>query len=193
MLAALVVAKLFHADVAEKLKDYFEFFGTLDARLFEKLTEHFSVGEVAPMWVGSDAVASALNLPGAMVAEQTATGMVNEALFSDLSVNLANALTKGVAFAFVFLGAMLALLIIGVVTSAISELPLLKQANRLAGLLLGVVLGVLNVWILITVMTFMIPFMKSTWMIDAINGSALGIEFYNHNVLLYLLYYLVKS
>jgi uncharacterized membrane protein required for colicin V production len=138
-------------------------------------------------------VASALNLPGAMVAEQTATGMVNEALFSDLSVNLANALTKGVAFAFVFLGAMLALLIIGVVTSAISELPLLKQANRLAGLLLGVVLGVLNVWILITVMTFMIPFMKSTWMIDAINGSALGIEFYNHNVLLYLLYYLVKS
>jgi hypothetical protein len=132
-------------------------------------------------------------MPELMTAGQSASDVVNRALFGELSKNLANAVTQGFAFILVFLAVMLVLLILGIITSAISELPLLKQANKLAGLALGGVLGLVNVWILMMVITFLIPLTGSEWLINSLNGSTFAINFYNHNLLLYLLYYFVRT
>ena len=192
VLAAFLVALYFRSGVANWLLLRSEFFGSLEQRIFDKLTEHFAA-QASASWVPSDSIAKALTMPELMTAGQSASDVVNRALFGELSKNLANAVTQGFAFILVFLAVMLVLLILGIITSALSELPLLKQANKLAGLALGGVLGLVNVWILMMVITFLIPLTGSEWLINSLNGSTFAINFYNHNLLLYLLYYFVRT
>lgn len=192
VLAAFVVALLFRSGVAEFLKTRMEFFETLEVRVFEKLTEQFA-SQGSTSWVPSNAVAKALSVPEMMTTGDTVSESINQALFGELSKSIANGITQGFAFIVVFLAVMLALAVLGVVTSALSELPLLKQANKLAGLLLGVLLGLINVWILMLVITFLIPLTGSEWLINSLNNSTLAINFYNNNMLLYLLYYFVSG
>lgn len=193
LLIAVFVAKVFHAEGAVWLKQNFDFFGSLDSRLLEKLTAQFSSDQSPAALINPDSVANTLHLPDIILSGQPVNGMMYDTLFGELSEKIANALTQGVAFSLIFLGIMLLLFIVGFVTSALAELPILKQVNRLGGLFLGIVLGVLNTFILITVMTLIIPFMKSTWILSSINDSLLAIEIYNHNILLYLLYYFMKT
>lgn len=192
VLAAFLVALYFRSRVANWLLLKTEFFASLEQRIYDKLTEHFAA-QASASWVPSDSIAEALTMPELMTAGQSASDVVNRALFGELSKNLANAVTQGFAFILIFLAVMLVLLVLGIVTSAISELPLLKQANKLAGLALGGVLGLVNVWILMMVITFLIPLTASEWLINSLNGSTFAINFYNHNLLLYLLYYFVRT
>mgnify|MGYP001331277207 CR=1 FL=1 len=192
VLAAFLAALYFRSGVTAWLLSSTEFFGTLEERIFIKLTDQFST-QASAGWVPSGAIAKALTLPEVMTAGQSAADVVNRALFGELSKDLANALTQGFAFVIVFLAVMLALLVLGILTSAIAELPLLKQANKLAGLVLGGLLGLINVWIFMMVITFFIPFTGSDWLINSLNTSRVAINFYNHNLLLYLLYYFVRT
>lgn len=193
VLAAFLIARVFQKDVALWLKAHMEFFETLEMNVFEKLTESFSSGAGASPLIGTDRIADVLHLPRFLTAGQSVSGLVHQALFGDLSRNIADAVTQGFAFVAIFLAILLGWMVLGIVTSAIAELPLLKQANKLAGLVMGLGLGLINVWILMTVVTFLIPLMNLTWLIESLNRSSLAIQFYHHNLLLYLLYYWMKA
>lgn len=191
VLAAFVAALYFRQGVAEWLTTKMEFFGTLETRIYEKLSDHFAVQ--VSQTIPTASIAKVLTLPELLTARQQATEAVNQVLFMELSKDLANAITQGFAFVLVFLAVLLVLLVLGIFTSALTELPLLKQANKLAGLALGVVLGVVNVSILMMVITFLIPFTGSTWLMNSLNTSTVAIQIFNYNPLLYLLYYFVRS
>lgn len=70
-----------------------------------------------------------------------------------VSLFLAKTIIYMICFVVIFIGSAIIITIIGNVLDLIAKLPILKQANKFAGLLLGLVQGVLVVWLLFAVIT----------------------------------------
>jgi len=88
------------------------------------------------------------------------------------------------AYIVVFLLAYIVLKIIGLLLDDIAQLPVLSTLNRLGGLILGMINGVLAVWVMFVVITL---FCTTDWGQEAyrqINASPVLTLVYDHNLLL---------
>ena len=110
----------------------------------------------------------------------TATGDIAQALAENISVMIIN-----VAVAIIlFIGTKLVLVFIKVLADIIGKIPLLKQFNKAGGIIYGIAKGIVTIYLLLAVISIIVPLLSNTVIADAINQSMIGKAMYNNNILL---------
>lgn len=109
-----------------------------------------------------------------------ATNNVADALAENISVMIIN-----VAVAVIlFIVTKFALIFVKALADILGRIPLIKQFNKAGGIIYGVVSGVVRVYLILAVISIIIPVLTDAPIIDAINSSMIGKGMYNNNILL---------
>lgn len=104
-------------------------------------------------------------------------------VIEELAYNMASSIVYGIGFVVLFLGTLIMTYVIRHFSDALLSLPVLKQVNQTAGMLVGALYGVILVSFLIFVMAF---FQHVGWVETAMEyvlNSAIAIYFYRYNLL----------
>ncbi len=81
------------------------------------------------------------------------------------------------------------LMILCVVFNGIMSIPLLKQVNNLAGLALGIILGLFRIYVILAFISFLVTFIPSIEpLVDIIKSSLLIRVMYENNILISLIF-----
>lgn len=109
---------------------------------------------------------------------------VADATARQVAIMIINA---GVWFA-LFLIARIILIFVKGLTKIITSLPIIKQFDKLGGIIYGLVEAFVVVYALLAVLSFISPVVSGTGILDAIQKSFIGSVMYNNNLLLKLIF-----
>lgn len=107
-------------------------------------------------------------------------GAVVNTVAEQISVGIINVL---VAIG-LFIIARIALMFVSALSSIITDLPIIKQVDKIGGVAYGLVESLIIIFIAFAVISFISPMIESSGLIVAINKSILGSALYNNNLLL---------
>ena len=126
------------------------------------------------------------NLPTSMIehinkeikenVENTKETVVNS-VANEVSVTAVNV----ISWIGLFIATRLVLWIISLFTSALTELPILKQIDKIGGIVYGVLESALIVFIVFAIISFISPMIENTGLVKTINKSPVGSVLYNNN------------
>ena len=88
----------------------------------------------------------------------------------------------------IFLVTRVALVVLTFVSDMITSLPILKQFNEVGGILYGVIKSLLIVYVILVIAFFIVYVTGNTTVADAISGSFVTKFFYEHNLILKLIF-----
>lgn len=88
----------------------------------------------------------------------------------------------------IFLIVRLVLLLLTFISDMITSLPILKQFNEVGGVLYGIVRALLIVYVILAIVFFVVSTTANTTILDAITSSYITKFFYEHNLLLTILF-----
>lgn len=88
----------------------------------------------------------------------------------------------------IFIITKIALLFAKVLLEAVSELPIIKQFNETGGILYGILRGILLIYIILAILSFVLPMLNKTTILAYINQTVLTQMLYNHNLILMLFF-----
>lgn len=111
---------------------------------------------------------------------KTATGSVSEALAENITVIIIN-ITVAIIL---FVGTKFALMFVKVLADVIGRIPLIKQFNKAGGIIYGIFSGIVRVYVILAIISIIVPVITDSSLIQAINNSILGNNMYNNNILL---------
>lgn len=100
---------------------------------------------------------------------------------------------NAMSFVILFLISIIFLTIMSYLLGFIAKLPVLKQLNNLAGLIIGVVWGILINWIICVAIYVLIGFKGDGELLVMINESVISKIFYNNNPLIELIIDVTKT
>lgn len=109
---------------------------------------------------------------------------VVDATARQVAVMIINA---GVWFA-LFLVARIILIFVKGLANIITSLPIIKQFDKLGGIIYGLVEAFIVIYALLAVLSFISPVVSGTGIIDAVQKSFIGSVMYNNNLLLKLIF-----
>lgn len=196
-IVALITAKLYYGVLAAYLVSKYSVFKNLETNIYKTLSEHLTTQTQVQAAAQTGHLGGTVQLPsvlGAIPKEFLggSSETINQMVYGDLAHKLSQLIINGISFMTIAFGVLLVIGVLSHMAELVMKLPLLREANKLGGLAIGLVKGCFNVLVLMTVITFILPFMKQTWLIDGILHSQYGVYFYNNNILLYFIYYLLR-
>lgn len=109
---------------------------------------------------------------------------VADATARQVAVMIINA---GVWFA-LFLVARIILIFVKGLTKIITSLPIIKQFDKLGGIIYGLVEAFVVIYAILAVLSFISPVVSGTGILDAVQKSFIGSVMYNNNLLLKLIF-----
>lgn len=109
------------------------------------------------------------------VVEQTA---------KDISITIINAAVAII----LFIVARILLIFIKAITNLITELPIIKQVDKIGGIIYGLVAALVIIFIILAIISFISPLIENTGLLAMINKSVLGSVLYNNNLLLTIIF-----
>ena len=86
-----------------------------------------------------------------------------------------------------FLIARILLIFLRFITSLIAKLPVIKQFDKLGGIVYGILEGLIIVYVLLAILSFLSPMLGES-LINAINTSWVGSMMYNNNIILKIIF-----
>jgi uncharacterized membrane protein required for colicin V production len=98
-------------------------------------------------------------------AESSAQTSLREKLVDYIADPVVDAIITAASIVLIFFGSIILLKITAYILDKVCKLPILKTANKLLGVLMGVVLALVRIYLFVILMKILIP-----------NGDALGIE-----------------
>ncbi len=164
---------------------------SFDEMISEKVVELLSVEELMTINLDTTAAVEKLNelsLPGNIVdslienyTPQIIEGLkasgIGDYIGSSLSVMAVNALT----FIVLFIVISLLLNALATLLDLVARLPVLKQMNRIGGFVIGLLIGVLIIWVGCLALSFAISIQSTSTLSELIESSILGRLFYYNN------------
>lgn len=87
-----------------------------------------------------------------------------------------------------FIATRLVLILLTLVSNVITNLPIIKQFNKLGGLLYGIIRGLVVVYALLAVAFFIVSVSANVGITNAIDGSFITKFMYSHNILLNIIF-----
>lgn len=133
------------------------------------------------------------NLPNAMVdyINETIGNAVEDAKNNMITVaaeGIANiTINAGVAI-LLFIVVRIALIFVSALSSIITDLPIIKQFDKVGGILYGAVKAFVIIFVVLALISLISPMIEQTGIIVAINKSFIGSILYNNNILLNILF-----
>ncbi|MCI9017201.1 MAG: hypothetical protein HFJ53_08615 [Clostridia bacterium] len=107
-----------------------------------------------------------------------------KAVSRDLTINIINILVM----ISLFIISRILLIFAKVLLEAVSELPLVKQFNEIGGIIYGLVSGIFIIYLIFALISFILPMLGQTGIINIIKNSIIGGFVYNNNILLMLFF-----
>ena len=190
MTIALILAVL----IGPKLGVFVQDNTQMADKLSSKVSQTLNLEELAIEIPEPDALVENLNLPvvvkekitSAEFAEKLNLDKMAEDASAKMAEVVATFLTKmiiaALCFVIVFVVALILLFLLNKVLDVFAKLPLLKQANQLAGLALGVVQAILVIWLFFAVVTVIGGTEFGQSMFGYINSSKLLSFLYTNNI-----------
>lgn len=111
---------------------------------------------------------------------KNATGTISEALAENIAAIVIN-ITVAIIL---FVGTKFALMFVKVLADVIGKIPLIKQFNKAGGIIYGIFSGIVRVYVILAIISIIVPVITDSSLIQAINNSILGNSMYNNNILL---------
>ena len=96
-------------------------------------------------------------------------------------------INSGVWFA-LFLVARIILIFVKGLTKIITSLPIIKQFDKLGGIIYGLVEAFIVIYAILAVLSFISPVVSGTGILEAVQKSFIGSVMYNNNLLLKLIF-----
>jgi len=120
------------------------------------------------------------------IAEQikNATAETQDAIAKEVSGKVTTIIINGIAFIGIFLVARFALFFFRKIADLFAKIPLIKQVNESGGVAYGALRGVFVVYLVLAVISFILPLILHTGIIEALNTSFVTSVLYNNNLLL---------
>ncbi len=109
---------------------------------------------------------------------------VVDATARDVSITIIN---SAVWFA-LFLLARIILIFVRGLANIITSLPLIKQVDKLGGIIYGLIEAFIVIYGILALLSFISPVVSGTGILDAIQKSFIGSAMYNNNLLLKLIF-----
>lgn len=129
------------------------------------------------------------NLPNSMVnyINESIKNSVNETKNTIVNT-VAEDISKGIVNVCVAIGlfivARIALIFVSAISSIVTDLPIVKQVDKLGGVAYGIIRALIVIFIIFAIISLISPMIEDSGLIVTINKSILGSIFYNHNILL---------
>jgi len=115
-------------------------------------------------------------------ADQAKQGIVDSTA-KDVSVMI----IKTGTWIVLFIVARILLVFLKFITSLITELPIIKQADKIGGTIYGLLEGLIITYLALAIISFVSPMTKGT-VSEKINDSYVGSQMYNNNLLLKIIF-----
>lgn len=204
-IAAFIIAKFYYVDMAEFLMTRFEWFRDLKENISQSIMSSFNGNAQlqAAIESGSHAdlsqalnnqeVLDQLDLPSMLTdkvstfAQSVDIAATQQNAVEGLAELVANGILYGISFMLVVMLVLLTVKLIGLILDGATEVPIIKQANKLGGLIFGTLKACFFVFLIMTTVVFIAPLTPEMNIIETINTSMIGVYFYNNNILLILL------
>ena len=133
------------------------------------------------------------NMPTAMTdyinkviedAADDAKTAVVETAARDVAISIIN---LGVVIV-VYIIARIILIFVKGIASLITKLPVIKQFDKLGGIIFGLLKALVIIYVILAIISFVSPMITDSGVIDAINQSFIGKGMYNNNILLEIVF-----
>lgn len=123
--------------------------------------------------------------------DETMAQPVNEAkevAIENTAQSVTNLIVNAGVWIAVFIIARILLIFIKFITALIAKLPVIKQFDKLGGILYGILEAFVILYVLLAIISFIAPMINNAEFIDALNKSFIGSMLYNNNILLKILF-----
>ena len=123
--------------------------------------------------------------------DETMAQSVNEAkevAIENTAQSVTNLIVNAGVWIAVFIIARILLIFIKFITALIAKLPVIKQFDKLGGILYGILEAFVILYVLLAIISFIAPMINNVEFIDALNKSFIGSMLYNNNILLKILF-----
>ena len=132
------------------------------------------------------------NMPSAItdyIGEQVekAADSAKESIADSTAREVSLTIVKAGTWIVLFIVARILLIFLRFVTSLIAKLPVIKQFDKLGGIIYGLLEGLIIVYVLLAIISFISPMLNGT-LANAINESYIGSMMYNNNLLLKIIF-----
>ena len=111
-----------------------------------------------------------------------------EAIIDSTARNVAVTIINVAVAIALFIVARIILFLIRGLASLLTELPIIKQFDKLGGIIYGILQSLVIIYVILAVISFISPMIAETGFIKAIQESNIGSMLYNNNLLLKLFF-----
>ena len=111
-----------------------------------------------------------------------------EVAIENTAQSVTNLIVNAGVWIAVFIIARILLIFIKFITALIAKLPVIKQFDKLGGILYGILEAFVILYVLLAIISFIAPMINNAEFIDALNKSFIGSMLYNNNILLKILF-----
>ena len=118
---------------------------------------------------------------------ESASDSAKEAIADSTAREVAVTIVKAGTWIGLFLIARILLILLRFITSLIAKLPVIKQFDKLGGVIYGILEGIIIIYLVLAIISFISPLIGEN-IITAIDESMVGSMLYNNNLLLKIIF-----
>ena len=109
-----------------------------------------------------------------------------ETVVNTAAEEISNTAINVISWIGIFIVVRILLLIITLIFSILTEIPVLKQIDKTGGIIYGILQAAVIVFVIFTIISFISPMIEKTGIVSMINKSFIGSVLYNYNPILKL-------
>ena len=144
-----------------------------DAIVQEDVTEETKMPETITNYIGEKI--------------EQASDSAKEAIVDSTARDVAVTIVKAGTWIGLFIVARILLILLRFITSLIAKLPVIKQFDKLGGVIYGILEGIIIIYLILAIISFIAPMIGEN-IITAIDESMVGSMLYNNNLLLKIIF-----
>ena len=118
---------------------------------------------------------------------EQATDSAKETIVDNTARDVSLTIVKAGTWIILFIIARILLILLKYITALIAKLPVIKQCDKLGGIIYGLLEGLVIVYVLLAIISFASPMMGES-ILDSINQSYVGSMMYNNNLILKIIF-----
>lgn len=118
----------------------------------------------------------------------TTVNATKEVVVKTVATELSKTIINLIVIIAIYILARILLIFAKVIFEAIAELPIIKQFNETGGIIYGLLRGALIIYIVLAILSLVLPMFDKTGIINAINSTIVTKILYNHNLILMLFF-----
>lgn len=182
---AIVIAFIFYKPVANYVIDH----TIIDESIQESIVSMFSSQEEETTVKEEDKQ----NMPSVIVdhineAVEKASNEAKETIVADTARGVAITIVNMGAAILLYIIAQVLLIIVKLFTKFVTDLPIIKQADQVGGVVYGILEALVIIYVIMAVISFISPLLNGFELAGAIEKSFIGSFFYNNNLLLKIIF-----